>query len=118
METARQKEMAEGATQKRVMPESGAEAAGGSDTGLSDLAYDWITILKKKAEALRAYNIYLEDARKAHSQECIDLLQRIRDADRRQIDEIKQHVQDVLIGKMSQKAPGSGAKASPPGASH
>lgn len=34
---------------------------------LSDLAYDWTTVLPEKAKALQAYDKYIEDARGAGS---------------------------------------------------
>jgi hypothetical protein len=67
---------------------------------LSDLAYDWITVIQNKAQALRAYDQYIEDARKANSPECVKLFERIRDEDTRQLQEAKQHLQQVLGGQM------------------
>ena len=80
-----------------------SKSADMSDTGLSELAYDWVTILHNKTKGLRAYATYIEDARKANAQECVDLLERIRDADRRMVEEIKDHVAQVLAGKMGRK---------------
>ena len=93
-----------GPTGPQNMP---ASLEGDGDTGLSNLAYDWVTILHNKAKGLRAYEDYIRDARQANAQECVSLLERIRDADRRQVDEIKQHVEKVLGHKA-----GQGQKAS------
>jgi hypothetical protein len=77
----------------------------GSDTGLSDLAYDWLTIIQKKATAVRAYDKYLQDAQ--NSPGCVELIQRMRDADRQFIEEGKKHLIAVLTGQ--EKMPGTGA---------
>lgn len=67
---------------------------------ISDLAYDWITLIQNKAQALRAYDKYIEDARQANSQACVDLFQRIHDEDKRQLEEAKQHLLMVMNGEM------------------
>jgi hypothetical protein len=92
--------------QQNMSGNSQNQAQNQGDTGLSDLAYDWVTILHHKTKALRAYSDYIDDARKANSQECADLMQRIFEADRRQVEEIKQHVMQVLGGKMGQNGMG------------
>jgi len=68
--------------------------------GLSDLAYDWITLVQNKAQALQAYDKYIEDARKAGSQECVELFQRIHEDDKRHLEEAKRHLMMVLGGQM------------------
>lgn len=67
---------------------------------ISDLAYDWITLIQNKAQALRAYDAYIEDAKQANSPECVELFQRIHDQDMQQLEEAKQHLLMVLSGKM------------------
>lgn len=67
--------------------------------GLTDLAYNLITILENKAKATRAYEQYIQDAQKANSPDCAELMQRIQQDDLRHIDELKQHVSVVLKGK-------------------
>ena len=37
---------------------------------LSNLAYDWITLMQNKAQALLAYDQYIKDAEAAGSAEC------------------------------------------------
>jgi hypothetical protein len=86
----------------RQNPAVSGEAAG---TGISDLAFDWLTILQNKAKALRAYDTYINDARRANASECVSLLERIRDADRRQVEEIKRHMEAVL-GESGEHATG------------
>ncbi|MEN9939064.1 MAG: hypothetical protein RLZZ387_5643 [Chloroflexota bacterium] len=67
-----------------------------SNHGLSNLAYDWITLIQNKAQALRAYDTYMKDAQDAGSQECVELFRRIHDEDMRQLQEAKQHLMMVM----------------------
>jgi rubrerythrin len=66
------------------------------DHGLSNLAYDWITLIQNKAQALRAYDSYIKDAEQAGSQACVELFRRIHDEDMRQLEEAKQHLMMVM----------------------
>jgi hypothetical protein len=59
---------------------------------ISDLMYDWITILQSKAEGINAYEKYLKDAQAESSQDCIDLLNTLRDQDIRMVEQISRHV--------------------------
>lgn len=67
---------------------------------LSDLAYDWITLMQNKAQALIAYDQYIKDAQAAGSSECADFFRRVHDADKAQLEEAKRHLVAVLEGKM------------------
>ena len=58
---------------------------------LSDLAYDWITLMQNKAQALMAYDKYIQDAEKAGAPECAAFFRRVHDADKAQLAEAKQH---------------------------
>jgi hypothetical protein len=72
-----------------------------SDTHpLSDLAYDWITLIQNKAQALMAYDQYIEDAEQAGSPECVAFFRKVHDSDKAQLAEAKQHLIAVLQGKM------------------
>ncbi|MBL0419294.1 hypothetical protein JI739_02935 [Ramlibacter sp. AW1] len=72
-----------------------------SDTHpLSDLAYDWITLMQNKAQALVAYDQYIKDAEAANSPECAAFFRKVHDADKAQLEEAKQHLVAVLQGKM------------------
>lgn len=83
------------------------------DHGLSDLAYDWITLVQNKAQALQAYDKYIDDARKAGSQTCVELFQRIHEADKRHLAEARQHLIMVLNGQMGSQVHGdTGGKMS------
>lgn len=76
-----------------------------TQTGLSDLAYDLVTVLSNKAKGARAYEAYIEDARRANATECAQLLERLWKEDQRQIEELKQHI-EVVLGDES-GSPGS-----------
>ena len=67
---------------------------------ISDLAYDWITLVQNKAQALMAYDQYIKDAEAANSPECVAFFRKVHDADKAHIAEAKQHLVAVLEGKM------------------
>ncbi|NES97128.1 MAG: hypothetical protein F6K32_18205 [Desertifilum sp. SIO1I2] len=68
---------------------------------ISDLEYDLLTVLQNKAEAVQTYESYIEDAQQANSQPCVELLQRLREQDKQQAQEIRRHLQEVMQkGKM------------------
>jgi rubrerythrin len=67
---------------------------------LSDLAYDWITLIQNKAQALMAYDQYIKDAEGANSPECAAYFRKVHDADKAHLAEAKQHLIAVLQGKM------------------
>ena len=66
----------------------------------SDLAYDWITLIQNKAQALMAYDQYIKDAEAAGSKECAAFFRKVHDTDKAQLAEAKQHLLAVLQGKM------------------
>ena len=67
---------------------------------LSNLEYDWITLMQNKAEALVAYDQYIKDAEQAKSPECAAFFRRVHDADKAQLAEAREHLVAVLQGKM------------------
>jgi hypothetical protein len=67
---------------------------------LSDLEYDWITLIQNKAQALMAYDQYIKDAEKADSPECAAFFRKVHEADEAQLAEAKRHLTAVLQGKM------------------
>ena len=67
---------------------------------LSNLAYDWITLIQNKAQALMAYDQYIKDAEEANSPECAAFFRKVHDADKAQLTEAKRHLVMVLEGKM------------------
>jgi hypothetical protein len=72
---------------------------------LSNLAYDWITLIQNKAQALMAYDQYIQDAEEAKSPECAAFFRKVHDADKAQLAEAQKHLIAVLQGKM-----GTGAR--------
>ncbi|BAY25395.1 hypothetical protein NIES2100_52010 [Calothrix sp. NIES-2100] len=74
---------------------------GQSQQPISNLEYDFVTVLHNKAEAVKAYDAYIKDAQEANSQPCVELFQKLRQADIEQAQEIRHHLQQVLQhGKM------------------
>jgi hypothetical protein len=68
---------------------------------ISDLEYDWVTVLHNKAEAVKAYDVYIKDAQQAGSQACVEFFQKLQQSDTQQIQEIRHHLQQVMQnGKM------------------
>jgi rubrerythrin len=67
---------------------------------LSDLAYDWITLMQNKAQALNAYDKYIEDAEKAGSPECAAFFRKVHDDDKAHLAEARRHLAAVLDGRM------------------
>jgi methylase of polypeptide subunit release factors len=63
---------------------------------VSDLMYDWLTVLHSKAEGLNAYEKYIQDAEKEHSQECVELFRRLHEQDVKMVEEIKDHVKHMM----------------------
>lgn len=72
-----------------------------STNAVSDLEYDLLAVLKNKAEAIRAYDTYIQDAQQAESQPCSQLLEKLRQEDMKHAEEVRQHLQEVMQkGKM------------------
>ncbi|MDX2230827.1 MAG: hypothetical protein NW220_14395 [Leptolyngbyaceae cyanobacterium bins.349] len=68
---------------------------------ISDLEYDLLAVLKNKAEAVQLYDTYMQDAQRADSQPCVQLLQKLKQADLEQVQELRHHLQEVMAhGKM------------------
>ena len=67
---------------------------------LSNLEYDWITLMQNKAQALMAYDQYIKDAEQAGSAECAAFFRKVHDSDKAQLAEAKDHLRMVLDGKM------------------
>lgn len=63
---------------------------------VSNLEYDWLTVMQNKAKALQAYDEYVQDAREANSQECVELFTRLKQSEAEQIQEIRQHLMKVM----------------------
>ena len=72
---------------------------------LSNLEYDWVTLIQNKAQALMAYDQYIQDAEQANSPECAAFFRRVHETDKAQLAEAKQHLAAVLQGKMGSRTP-------------
>ncbi|MBN8563664.1 MAG: hypothetical protein J0L70_24315 [Leptolyngbya sp. UWPOB_LEPTO1] len=72
-----------------------------SGSAISDLEYDLLTALHNKAEAVKAYETYIQDAQQMNSQPCVQLFQKLREQDQQTAQEIRHHLQQVMQnGKM------------------
>ena len=67
-------------------------AAAGSSNPVSDLMYDWLTVLHNKAEGLTAYEKYVKDAEAAGSAECVAMFRKLQQRDAELVREVKDHV--------------------------
>ena len=68
---------------------------------ISDLMYDWLTVLQSKAEGINAYEKYIEDAEKENAQKCVELFRKLHDQDVRQAEEVRNHLQQMMSGGKS-----------------
>ena len=66
---------------------------------ISDLMYDWLTVLQSKAEGVNAYEKYIKDAEKEGAQQCVELFRKLHEQDVRQIQEIKDHLRRAMANK-------------------
>lgn len=68
---------------------------------ISNLEYDLLTVLQNKSEALKAYEVYIQDAQETGSQPCVELFEKLKQTEMQQAQEIRQHLQEVMQkGKM------------------
>ena len=73
----------------------------GNTRAVSNLEYDLLTVLQNKAEALKAYETYIQDAQSLDSQPCVQLFQKLQQSDLQLAQEIRHHLQEVMQkGKM------------------
>lgn len=80
---------------------SGSDSGSGNqETGLSNLAYNWISFVQCKADAVKSYQQYISDAEEANSSECADMFREALKADQKQLEQAKQHLSAVLQGTM------------------
>jgi hypothetical protein len=74
---------------------------GQSQEPISNLEYDFITVLHNKAAAVQAYERYIHDAQEANSQPCVELFQKLRQSEINEAHEIRHHLQQVMTqGRM------------------
>ncbi|MBE9076566.1 hypothetical protein IQ241_04525 [Romeria aff. gracilis LEGE 07310] len=68
---------------------------------MSDLEYDWLSVLHNKAQAIQAYEIYIQDAKAAQSQPCVEMFEKLMEQEAAQIKEVRSHLMSVMQhGKM------------------
>lgn len=63
---------------------------------VSNLEYDWLTVMHNKAQALQAYDKYMQDAREAGSQECVELFTKLKQAEAEHVQEIRNHLMEAM----------------------
>jgi len=63
---------------------------------ISDLMFDWVTVLHSKAEGVNAYEKYIADAEKENAQECVELFRKLHEQDVQQLEEIRNHVSRMM----------------------
>lgn len=68
----------------------------GQEQCLSNMAYNWVTFVQNKAEAVKAYEQYISDAEEAGADECAELFRKACKADMEQLGEARQHLAAVL----------------------
>jgi len=78
-------------------------AATASTNPISDLMYDWLTVLQNKAEGVNAYEKYLKDAEAANAPECVAMLKKLHEQDVRLLDDVKNHVCGMIARKQGGK---------------
>jgi hypothetical protein len=74
---------------------------GQSQQPITNLEYDFITILHNKAAAVQAYDRYIQDAQEANSNPCVELFQKLRQSEIQEAQEVRHHLQQVMAqGRM------------------
>jgi hypothetical protein len=72
-----------------------------TDSPLSDLMFDWISVLHSKGKGLEAYDKYLNDARQQNATACVELLERLQEQDKQAVAEIKEHLAQMFANQAS-----------------
>ncbi|WP_353930941.1 hypothetical protein WJM97_22225 [Okeanomitos corallinicola TIOX110] len=68
---------------------------------ISNLEYDFITVLHNKAAAIQSYERYIKDAQEVNSQPCVELFQKLRQSEIEEAHEIREHLRQVMAkGRM------------------
>lgn len=69
---------------------------GSGNTGVSDLAYDIITLLQSKLEAVSIYDQFIEDAQEAGDSQTAQLFDQIRQQDEQQVDQLSAALERIV----------------------
>lgn len=67
------------------------------ETGVSDLAFDLLTLLQNKLQAIEAYTIYRRDAETAGFHHVVEFIDRCEAEDRRAVEELRAMVAHQLV---------------------
>ena len=74
------------------------------ESGISDLAFDLLTMLQNKLQAIEAYIIYRRDAEAAGHHHVVDFIERCMAEDRRAVDELRAMVaHELVVGLENQR---------------
>ncbi len=69
--------------------------------GVSDIAYDIITLLQSKLEAVSIYDQFIEDAQEAGDTQSAQLFEQIRQQDEQQVDQLTAALERIVkAGKL------------------
>jgi len=63
---------------------------------VSNLEYDWLTVLHSKAEGLNAYEKYIRDAEQANATECVAMFRKLHEKDAEMVKEIRDHMKKMM----------------------
>ena len=63
---------------------------------ISNLMFDWLTVLQSKAEGLHAYEKYIRDAEQENARECVEMFRKLHENDTKQVQEIRDHVTKMM----------------------
>jgi len=63
---------------------------------ISDLMFDWVTVLHSKAEGVNAYEKYIKDAENEGAEECVEFFRRLHEQDVQQLQEIRDHLSHMM----------------------
>jgi hypothetical protein len=59
---------------------------------ISNLMYNWLTVLQNKAKGVTAYEVYLKDAEAEGDSASVTMFRRLQEEDSRQLEELRNHV--------------------------
>lgn len=71
-------------------------AATTSPNPISDLMYDWLTVLQSKAQGLNAYEKYIQDAEKEGATQCAEMFRELHQQDVKQVQKIRDHLKMMM----------------------
>ena len=77
-----------------TVPQQGRAAKA---SGVSDLAFDLVTLLHNKLQAIAAIEVYKQDARAANHHYVLEFLERCEESDRRAVEQLRAMVAHQLV---------------------